>query len=225
MKISKNGQMSVDMRQSIDAYVTQSIAAVDASVKQSIAAIDASTKSVALDTYVIQSIIDLDTYVTQSIAAWWSLIQDTVPNEEADDDDEDDDEEDDDEANERVIEEDATLDEDEREAAATLRILMNEDVAAMSTLDYFLLNAEIDSILVECPSLLKKIPGYHEAVTETIAKMRNRVHLIYHPNDRAPIGVSMDHVAYMDGDHVAAAALMLHTFDELEEVMGAEPLS
>lgn len=213
------------MRQSIDAYVTQSIAAVDASVKQSIAAIDASTKSVALDTYVIQSIIDLDTYVTQSIAAWWSLIQDTVPNEEADDDDEDDDEEDDDEANERVIEEDATLDEDEREAAATLRILMNEDVAAMSTLDYFLLNAEIDSILVECPSLLKKIPGYHEAVTETIAKMRNRVHLIYHPNDRAPIGVSMDHVAYMDGDHVAAAALMLHTFDELEEVMGAEPLS
>lgn len=217
--------MSVDMRQSIDAYVTQSIAAVDASVKQSIAAIDASTKSVALDTYVIQSIIDLDTYVTQSIAAWWSLIQDTVPNEEADDDDEDDDEEDDDEANERVIEEDATLDEDEREAAATLRILMNEDVAAMSTLDYFLLNAEIDSILVECPSLLKKIPGYHEAVTETIAKMRNRVHLIYHPNDRAPIGVSMDHVAYMDGDHVAAAALMLHTFDELEEVMGAEPLS
>ena len=216
MKITKNRQEAY-MAQSIDTYVTQSIAAVDASITQSIEKFDASTtESDALDTYVIQSIIDLDTYVTQFIAAWWSLIQDTEQNEE--------DDEDDDEANERVIEEDATLDEDEREAAATLRILMNEDVANMPTLDYFLLNAEIDSILVECPSLLKKIPGYHEAVTETIAKMRNRVHLIYHPNDRAPIGVSMDHVAYMDEDHVAAAALMLHTFDELEEVMGAEPL-
>ena len=205
------------MAQSIDTYVTQSIAAVDASITQSIEKFDASTtESDALDTYVIQSIIDLDTYVTQFIAAWWSLIQDTEQNEE--------DDEDDDEANERVIEEDATLDEDEREAAATLRILMNEDVANMPIIDYFLLNADIDSILVECPSLLEKIPGYHEAVTETIAKMRNRVHLIYHPNDRAPIGVSMDHVAYMDEDHVAAAALMLHTFDELEEVMGAEPL-
>jgi hypothetical protein len=222
MKITKNGQ-EAHMAQSIDAYVTQSIAAVDASITQSIEKFDASTtESDALDTYVIQSIIDLDTYVTQFIAAWWSLIQDTEQNEEANEEDEED--EDDDEANERVIEEDATLEEDEREAAATLRILMNEDVANMPIIDYFLLNAEIDSILVECPSLLKKIPGYHEAVTETIAKMRNRVHLIYHPNDRAPIGVSMDHVAYMEADHVAAAALMLHTFDELEEVMGAEPL-
>ena len=83
-------------------------------------------------------------------------------------------------------------------------------------------NASIEGCVCEAYACVST--GYHEAVTETIAKMRNRVHLIYHPNDRAPIGVSMDHVAYMEADHVAAAALMLHTFDELEEVMGAEPL-
>jgi hypothetical protein len=86
----------------------------------------------------------------------------------------------------------------------------------------------MDSILVECPTLVEKIPGYHEAVIEGIASMRNRVHLIYHPNDRALIGVSMDHVAYMEGDYVAAAVLMLDTMDELEDVVGAlnpQPLS
>lgn len=210
MTLSKNGQ---DMRQSIDTYVTQSLAALDTYVMQSVD--NSTTESVALDAFIIQSVIDLDTYVTQSIAAWWSLIQDAV-NEDDKEDDEDDDEE-----NERVIEENETLDDDEREAAATLRILMSQDVAAMPALEYFLLHAEMDSILVECPTLVEKIPGYYEAVIEGIAKMRNRVHLIYHPNDRAPIGVSMDHVAYMEGDYVAAAALMLHTMDELEEAMGA----
>ena len=132
MKITKNGQ-GADMAQSIDTYVTQSIAAVDASITQSIEKFDASTtESDALDTYVIQSIIDLDTYVTQFIATWWSLIQDTEQNEEA---------------NEREslrhmciptqlqgrgvwgrlrLHEDATLEEDEREAAATLRILCGD---------------------------------------------------------------------------------------------------
>jgi hypothetical protein len=98
----------------------------------------------------------------------------------------------------------------------------------MPTLEYFLLHAEINSVLVECPTLVEKIPGYHEAVIEGIASMRNRVHLIYHPNDRALIGVSMDHVAYMEGDYVAAAVLMLDTMDELEDVVGAlnpQPLS
>jgi hypothetical protein len=215
MTLSKNGQKSIDtyVAQSIDTYVTQSLADINTCVKQSV---DASmTESVALDTFMIQSMIDLDTYVTQTIASWWSLIQDAV-NEDDKEDDEDDDEE-----NERVIEENETLDDDEREAAATLRILMSQDVAAMPALEYFLLHAEMDSILVECPTLVEKIPGYYEAVIEGIAKMRNRVHLIYHPNDRAPIGVSMDHVAYMEGDYVAAAALMLHTMDELEEAMGA----
>jgi hypothetical protein len=217
MTLSKNGQKSIDtyVAQSIDTYVTQSLAAINTCVKQSIKNTDASmTESVALDTFMIQSMIDLDTYVTQTISSWWSLIQDAV-NEDKEDD------EDDDEANERVIEENATLDDDEREAADTLRILMSEDVATMPTLEYFLLHAEINSVLVECPTLVEKIPGYHEAVIEQIAKMRNRVHLIYHPNDRSPIGVSMDHVAYMEGDHVAAAALMLHTMDELEEAVEA----
>jgi len=119
------------------------------------------------------------------------------------------------------LHENATLDDDEREAAATLRILMSEDVATMPTLEYLLLHAEMDSVLVECPTLVEKIPGYHEAVIEKIARMRNRVHLIYHPNDRAPIGVSMDHVAYMEGDYVAAAVLMLDTMDELEGALRA----
>jgi len=214
MTLSKNGQKSIDtyVAQSIDTYVTQSLAAINTCVKQSIDA--STTQPVALDTFMIQSMIDLDTYVTQTISSWWSLIQDAV--------NEDDKEgENNDEANERVIEENETLDDDEREAADTLRILMSEDVATMPTLEYFLLHAEINSVFVECPTLVEKIPGYHEAVIEQIAKMRNRVHLIYHPNDRAPIGVSMDHVAYMEGDYVAAAALMLHTMDELEEAVGA----
>jgi len=214
MTLSKNGQKSIDtyVAQSIDTSVTQSLAAINTCVKQPIDA--STTQPVALDTFMIQSMIDLDTYVTQTISSWWSLIQDAV--------NEDDKEgENDDEANERVIEENETLDDDEREAADTLRILMSEDVATMPTLEYFLLHAEINSVLVECPTLVEKIPGYHEAVIEQIAKMRNRVHLIYHPNDRAPIGVSMDHVAYMEGDHLAAAALMLHTMDELEAAVEA----
>lgn len=215
MTLTKNGQKSIDtyVAQSIDTYVTQSLAAINTCVKQSVDA--STTQPVALDTFMIQSMIDLDTYVTQTIASWWSLIQDTVNEDDKDDD------ENDDEANERVIEENTTLDDDEREAADTLRILMSEDIVTMPTLEYFLLHAEINSVLVECPTLVEKIPGYHEAVIEQIAKMRNRVHLIYHPNDRAPIGVSMDHVAYMEGDHLAAAALMLHTMDELEEAVGA----
>jgi hypothetical protein len=227
MTLSKNRQESIDayVAQSIDTYVTQSIAAINPCMKQRVDNVNnvnnvdhSMTQPVeTFDAFIIQSMIDLDTYVTQSITAWWSFTKDTV---NEDDDEENDEDEDDDEANERVIEENATLDDDEREAADTLRILMSEDVATMPTLEYFLLHAEINSVLVECPTLVEKIPEYHEAVIEQIAKMRNRVHLIYHPNDRAPIGVSMDHVAYMEGDHVAAAALMLHTMDELETAMG-----
>ena len=124
-------------------------------------------------------------------------------------------------ANERVIEEDATLNEDERRAAARLRILTNQNAAALSTLEYFRLVTDIDLVLLGCPSLLIKIPGFYQAVIEEKSDMRNRIHFIYHPNDRMPFGVSRDRVAYTGRDHIAAAARMLDTMNQLETAMGA----
>jgi hypothetical protein len=124
-------------------------------------------------------------------------------------------------ANEKVIEEDATLDEHEREAAARLRILTNQNASALPTLEYFRLVTDIDLVLLGCPTLVEKIPGFYQAVIEENSDMRNRIHFIYHPNDRMPFGVSRDRVAYTGRDHIAAAARMLDTMNQLEAAMGA----
>lgn len=109
------------------------------------------------------------------------------------------------------------LNEEEQRAAAELRMIM-ERVRMTPTSNperiHFVADAfEMD---MECPSLLKKVPGLHEVVIESINYFRNRSRIVYHSNTHMPIGVVIWEEFHRGDDYVDAAYRLGNTMNLLE---------
>lgn len=116
-----------------------------------------------------------------------------------------------------VQEQSNELNEEEKRAAAELRMIM-ERVRMTPTSNperiHFVADAfEMD---MECPSLLKKVPGLHEVVIESINYFRNRSRIVYHSNTHMPIGVVIWEEFHRGEDYVDAAYRLGNTMNLLE---------
>ena len=72
---------------------------------------------------------------------------------------------------------------------------------------------------MECPSLLKKVPGLHEVVIRSMDYFRNRTRIIYHSNTHMPVGIVIWEEFHRGGDYVDAANRLSNTMNLLERAM------
>jgi hypothetical protein len=112
------------------------------------------------------------------------------------------------------------LNEEEKRAAAELRMIMERvDKAPVSSPERIHFIAEAFEVLLECPSLLKKAPRFNKVVTQKMNEMRNKARIIYDPKDHSPIGITINDELHSGEEHIVAATRMFDKIDRLDRAM------